>query len=531
MKEKSIVVKPDPKRVIEGLRDTGYKFESAIADIVDNSLGAEATVVKIKVDVELDGCISVFIADNGKGMNEDDLINAMRYGSQARSCALSLCKFGLGLKTASTAFCRKLSVVSKDKTSENYWKATWDLDHVSEVRDWEVLLPEVNVEEIDRLKQVAGEGSGTLIIWEKVDRLIKINGAQNGRQTQQAVFNIVKKIKEMLPMIYQRFLDPKYPNTPKIKIFVNDEELEAWDPFVPDESQIVGNEKIELQNPKDEKNTASIEVIAYVLPRREAFKSQDLAKKARIRNDYQGIYVYRENRLIYGPDWFNIYTKEPHSTLLRVSFSFNHELDDAFHIDIKKSQVIPAPDLMEWIEKFLQSPRRAAAQVYRQGMKRKITDLAKSIHSSSNQSIASKAADVVESTVLKIDEGKVEVTNREGISRIRLKVSDPATPDEIYVKPVDSIEDGLLWEPIVMNNKVAVAINTGHDYYSKVYIPNKNSDVIIQGLDSLLWALSEAEMETINEQNQKYFLEMRYHLSKILRILVRDLPDPPETEE
>jgi hypothetical protein len=77
-----------------------------------------------------------------------------------------------------------------------------------------------------------------------------------------------------------------------------------------------------------------------------------------------------------------------------------------------------------------------------------------------------------------------------------------------------------------MNNKLAVSINTSHEYYSKVYIPNKNSTVIVQGLDSLLWALAAAEMETVNEQNQRYFLEMRYQLSKILRILARELPEP-----
>lgn len=524
-------VLPDPKRVIEGLRDTGYEFAAAIADIVDNSLAAEATLVKVQADMEVDGCITVFIADNGNGMNQNDLINAMRYGSQTRACALSLGKFGLGLKTGSTAFCKKLSVVTRDSKSTEYRKATWDIDYVAKVGKWVLQLPTPTKEEITHLKNVAGTKSGTLVIWEEVDRLIKQYVEPGGHRAMSAFSNTVKSLKEILPMIYQRFLDPNYPGTPKVKMFVNEEKLEPWNPFVPEESQVVGKEKLEIERPEDGKTMGSIDVTAYVLPRREDFSSAELAKEARISNDYQGIYVYRENRLIYGPDWLYIYSKEPHFSLIRVDFSFGHELDEAFHIDIKKSQVIVNEALRDWLQNtFLPAPRRAAEQTYRKGLKKKINGKAKSIHTSSNKAIASKAGDVTESKVETVDKGQVQVTNRGGTSRLRLKISEPATPDEIYVKPVDSIEDGLLWEPVVMNNKVAVGINTGHEYYSKVYLPNKNSSVIIQGLDSLLWALSEAEMETINEQNQRYFIEMRYQLSKILRILVRDLPDP-EIEE
>ena len=103
---------PDPERVMEGLRDTGYNFNTAIADIIDNSIAAEATKIDISIDLSPVGDITVFIADNGTGMDEEGLQNAMRYGSRQREDPSSLGKFGLGLKTGSTAFCRCLSVVS-----------------------------------------------------------------------------------------------------------------------------------------------------------------------------------------------------------------------------------------------------------------------------------------------------------------------------------------------------------------------------------------------------------------------------------
>src|SRR6188508_2371761 len=106
-------VLPDPKRMIEGLRDTGYEFNTAIADLIDNSIAASATDVDVLIDMDMRGNIRLSIADNGIGMDRNALINAMKYGSIERPHPSSLGKFGLGLKTASTAFCRSLFVTSR----------------------------------------------------------------------------------------------------------------------------------------------------------------------------------------------------------------------------------------------------------------------------------------------------------------------------------------------------------------------------------------------------------------------------------
>jgi signal transduction histidine kinase len=108
-----IELPPDPERVIVGLRDTGYEFETAVADIVDNSIAANATHVDLWLGADHRGNIRLSFVDNGDGMDRDGLINAMQYGSKARPSAASLGKYGLGLKTASTAFCKRLSVVSR----------------------------------------------------------------------------------------------------------------------------------------------------------------------------------------------------------------------------------------------------------------------------------------------------------------------------------------------------------------------------------------------------------------------------------
>src|SRR6266567_8724263 len=128
---------PDPVRVAEGLRDTGYEFHTAIADIVDNSIAAGATQIDIHVAMDVKSNVIIAVTDNGCGMDRDGLINALRYGAAKRTDPSSLGKFGLGLKTASTAFCRRLSLVSRDNVDPTIRKAIWDLDLVPE-KGWHI---------------------------------------------------------------------------------------------------------------------------------------------------------------------------------------------------------------------------------------------------------------------------------------------------------------------------------------------------------------------------------------------------------
>src|SRR3954468_280535 len=103
---------PSAKRLIRSLRDMGYDFAQAVADVVDNSIEAGASLVAI--DVEFDGDDSfVRIADDGKGMTADELREAMRYGAEREYDEDDLGKFGLGLKTASMSQCQRLSVASR----------------------------------------------------------------------------------------------------------------------------------------------------------------------------------------------------------------------------------------------------------------------------------------------------------------------------------------------------------------------------------------------------------------------------------
>ncbi|HHL3493506.1 TPA: ATP-binding protein [Legionella pneumophila] len=520
---------PNPARLIEGLRDTGYNFNTALADIVDNSVDAGATKIDIRINMDPDGDIMVTVADNGCGMDELTLLDGMTYGAQGRVDPKRLGKFGMGLKTASTAFCRKLSVITRNSSDSELIKATWDLDHVGSVADWQLLLDSPTNYEEELLNEVSADSSGTLVIWEKVDRLMKNYSDSSGKPARKALEKVIANFKDHASMVYQRFLNEADTRAKNIKIILNGQIVPYWDPFCENENEteLVAEKNLEAELPDG--SPVEFCIRAFVLPRREHFSSPDEAKNARLTNNMQGIYIYRENRLIHPADWLGMFTKEPHLSLLRVEFSFNHESDEAFQVDIKKSRILLNEELYNWVlNEFLPAPRNAANERYRKGQRKKVSEEAKDAHNGSNRSISAKEQDLrtAEVTVVDPSSGAVDVKNKSGTVRLKLKVGEASAPGQVCIQPSESIDDGILWAPAIIEGHHAVRINTGHPYYHKVYVPNLSSDVTIQGMDSLLWALIEAELGTINEATKTHFEELRFEVSRLLRKLVEDLPEP-----
>lgn len=528
MNEK-IILTPDPARIMESLRDTGYDFNTAMADLVDNSIAAGATKIDVEINLSPNNEVTVYIADNGCGMNFDELKNAMTYGSAKRPDPSSLGKFGLGLKTASTAFCRRLSVLSKSSTSK-YNKVRWDLDYVVQVNEWELTNEPLNQEEIDLLELVTEGSSGTLVIWEKVDRLLKSYSSDGA--LKNAYKRIVANLTNHFSLVYQRFIDKEFSSKP-IEIVVNNVLIEPFDPFCRTEKnrKVLVSKTVPVEMPNGEKK--SFDISAILLPRVDEFSSSEAHSKARINNDNEGFYIYRENRLIHHGDWLGIFTNDPHYALLRIEFSFNHELDELFNIDIKKSRIALNEDIYDYLKnRFLPSPRQEANDLYRATQAKKSKDKNKDSHSKSNNTIAANASQMVNSKVDIIDKSNdvVKISNENGSFVGKLKIIDLEDKGNCRVYPEQKMGNPYLWEGSLINGEHAVSINTTHPFYPKVYAKIDNSDVIA-GIDYLLWALAEAELSTYSDEVKQQYEDMRYQVSKNLKKLVDTLPDPDLGEQ
>ncbi|WP_444659088.1 ATP-binding protein [Caproiciproducens sp. R2] len=531
IEKEDIILPPDPARVMEGLRDTGYDFNTAVADIIDNSISANASTIDILLQMDPAREITVYIADNGTGMDYAGLKNAMKYGSDKRNDPSSLGKFGLGLKTASTAFCKNLSVISRGSDMQ-YHKVQWDLDHIAETHDWKLRQPEILDDELNFLEKTTGNGTGTLVVWKKTDRLL------HDYKNTGAAKNAFKKVEESLTfhisLVYQRFLDNKDNRTKNVNIILNGAKIEPWDPFCLEEKNTVllVQEPLEIEMPNSSIPTLMIK--AYLIPRRDEFSTPQAGIQARVSNDMQGFYVYRENRLIHYGDWMGMFSKEPHGTLLRVDLSFDHSLDEAFHVDIKKSRILLNEEIFNYIkDSIMPAPRRAADERYRKGTKKAVEQAGANAHDASNRNIDEKAKGVEGAKVEVTNEttGEVQVTNQNGTFKHRITIHQSDKPGQYRVIPVKSLEDGLLWEPCITDGKHSVEINMGHAYYQKIYYPVLSENVLVTGMDALLWALAEAELSTFNEETKEQYEEMRIVVSRCLKKLVADLPDPDISDE
>ncbi|NDK57688.1 ATP-binding protein [Pontibacter sp. BT213] len=343
---------PEAGSMIETFRAIGYSLETAIADIIDNSISAGSK--NIWIDFEWKGSSSwIAIKDDGTGMNNAELINAMRPGSknpnEIRSIG-DLGRFGLGLKTASFSQCRKLSVISrKNESGAVFW--TWDLDFVNQTGKWDLVkyLPDPTFEQ-----QLYDQESGTIVIWNDIDRLVGgLN--QNDNSSLNKFLRRMEQVKYHLAMTFHRYIDSN-----KIKLWFQQRELIAWDPFLINES---ATQKL----PEEPVQGGRVRLRGFVLPHKSKLTEVKFreAEGPNGWNAHQGFYIYRNERLLLAGDWLGMFRKEEHYKLARIRVDLPNNLDEDWQIDIKKSVARPPLILREQLKAYASKVRAQAVDVYR----------------------------------------------------------------------------------------------------------------------------------------------------------------------
>jgi len=521
-----VIVPPNPGRLMDSMRDTGYHLTTAIADILDNSITAKADLIEVNIEQLFGNILRVSIIDNGYGMNKDELVSAMTYGSPKKTDPKSLGKFGLGLKTASSAFCKRYSAISRKLGSNETWSATWDLDTVEETNEWALELNRATDKQVELLNKVA-KTQGTLILWEKVDRILREEDRRDDKKRNKVLQKIEKDLNKHVARVFQRYLSNSQKNTSGVGIYINGVKVEPWDPFCVDETDthvaINQIQKVELEDG----TIAEFKIKGYVLPRTEQFSTPENAQRAEIKNDNQGIYIYRENRLIDGPHWMELVQKEPHYSLARLELSFSYDLDEAFNVDIKKSRISLNPAIVSLIEeKIIGQVRNLANQRYREGRKKQSGGII-NIHQSSNRVVGQYEGEISNNKIIGTDsiKGTATIENSHGTSLIKLLKPEESKPNYPYIVPMPNMGDGVFWEPIINDNKRAVGLNSSHEFYEKIYLPAKQTDIVIQSFDYLLWALSLGELDTVNDKVRDFYEDMRISVSRTLRRLSERLPE------
>lgn len=338
------------------MRAVGYSVPSAVADLVDNSITAGADKVDVRFATDDDEFL--LILDNGQGMDLDEAVEAMRLGSRSplrERDARDLGRFGLGLKTASLAQCRELTVVTKknDVTSA----LRWSLDHVLETGRWSLLrLSEADTSDLPGAADLRNQVSGTLVLWRDLDRLSAGTPSDRAREFDR----LMASARDHLALVFHRFLDPS--EGPGLRLTVNGIPVPVIDPFL-------ASHRATLLAPPERLSVAGtqITVQAFTLPFVNKLSAAD-RQKAQISGhlrDNQGFYIYRARRLVIWGTWFGIVPKDDLGKLARVRVDVPNSMDHLWALDIKKSAAEPPPEIRRALRRVAQEMVQPSRKAHR----------------------------------------------------------------------------------------------------------------------------------------------------------------------
>lgn len=373
---KASVLNPEPSVLIESLRDIGYSVDTAIADIVDNSISAGAEKIAITMLSDKAGRLFVEIRDDGQGLTKDRLFEAMRLGStnprRARSVG-DLGRFGLGLKTASFSQCRKLSVCSKGQGECSSF--VWDLDHVVETNQWEVLEGSTGL--------LDGIESGTVVRWDNIDRIYLSDKHPLGE--------VVDRVASHLSLVFHRFLSGA-TGIQRVMISMNGRDLEALDPFNSMHPRTIA---APVETMGD-----GVVIQSFTLPHKKDYEKEAEYDRYSLGSylKHQGVYLYRANRLIIYGSWFRVVPSTALTQLCRVRIDIDNNQDESWKIDVKKNHA----ELPPAVRSRLKELARQGGAV--QGSKRKMKRHAAAVISEQAMPLWKKLKDPdTHETVYRID--------------------------------------------------------------------------------------------------------------------------------
>lgn len=358
---------PDAGRLITALRQIGYSLEQALADLVDNSINADAENVLIRILHDGEDIRALVVADDGHGMTDAGLTDAMRFGSQESDDPRTLGKFGMGMKLASLSHAQKMSVFSR-ADSEAAGRQ-WTIDGISNGWWCERLQKGTAGEMLDKSWGALDlSTSGTLVIWENIDRL---PGHRSG--LRYTLSSIERRLKLHLGLCFHRFIE-----TGRLKLWLDQmvidrrgqglqSEIPALNPFGYEES---GHIDFPKTMTAELTGIGPLECEVHVWPAKSDASEYRLGRRASSR---QGLYFYRNDRLIQTGGWNGLVLDEtePHSSLARVSIDLPTQYDEWFGINVQKSTVQAPPVFAELFGAeaadgtTFEDYRKAAVEVYR----------------------------------------------------------------------------------------------------------------------------------------------------------------------
>jgi len=367
---------PNPEYLIKSIAEQGYSLETSLADLIDNSISADANAVEILLDMETEPFM-LYIADNGNGMSQKELAKNMKFPSNSPEIIRSqsdLGRFGLGLKTASFSQTRKLTVLSRKKGEKKYLGRTWDVDFLKE-NGWRIIVnndSEIN-NYLEKYKELSGCFSNslidfipnTIVIWTGLYKFENYLEIKNRKEALSKEINEVTS--DYLSLVFHRFLERPINN---IRIRLNNSIIKPFNPFPEGEKDF---RQIEPKQSKFRSDVIKIE--GFVLPARSIQESSNgnsvWTTRFRGLMDMEGIYIYRADRIILFGGWNGIIKKAPRLQLARLRVEVGNSVDHLLHLNVAKSQIVIPHELRTAFENYIDELKiEAEREFYNRGIRK-----------------------------------------------------------------------------------------------------------------------------------------------------------------
>jgi len=538
---------PAAARTFHALRDLGYDLNSAIADIIDNSISrGKAKNIHVYLSKNRNNRFSVKICDDGIGMRTDTLAEAMRLGGSNDDYVRGdLSKYGMGMKTASLSQASKLTVLSKMKGCQ---KAcfTWDMHHVNHTDRWEMLRQDKSeIEKLESalkadpdaftkssLKKLLSGKSWTIVIWEDLKEFqTNYDSYNSGVSADNFYYRELDRLELYLRMVFGRFISGEN-SARKINLYLRNKKLKAFDPFCRTEkhtTEIPLNNK--LSHFKIDPKLEPIQIRRYVLPtnpskpgefRFSSTAAWEEAKGTLSWNEAQGYYVYRNNRLINWGGWYRTKAIDEHDKLARASIDLLDEHDSLFKLDVKKTRIqfpeVLKNHLQDNVNKgFIGEAKKRYAGSEK---KKKIVSSLAGGKSDKVNSLASSLVSKDKISVVQKGSSELIINNKYG-----RKITQDMTfktleaGQKVISMPLGA--DNIFWKMIPSpDSKFQVLINEDHPFYQKIYRNAEKDPRILAVVDAFLFTMSFVELKCITKNNEFLFDQMREVASEVLKKIV-----------
>ena len=475
---------PNAAKLLSSLRHLDYSNVSAICDIVDNSIDAGAT--EIHVELYADGkrdIYSIEISDNGSGMNANELIEAMRLGSESykdHDHHGNLGRYGMGLITASHSIGKRLTVETyKDG---HIFQAIQDLDFIKEHNKFQVhtkvLSEEEKSEWINEFSEWSNESaSGTTVTIEKIDRW-----------GWTLLSTSEKNVSKTLGQVFRKFIEGG--GKAKRFIYVNGEMVEPIDPVLDLEPELLDEATFNIEG-------EDVNVRLYSLP--DNGKQINTSHSINMQN--QGFYLLRNNREIATGETLDLFKKHNDYNFFRAELFYPATLDEVFNTGFTKQRLGIA----------------------------------------NNQSVKDKIRDFVQ-TQLKFIKKRAEKTRKDRrekkedfsqvesfIKRKSNLLTMPAAEEDgegrthtVKFSTESNSEFAPLYNCEVKGKITTIVWNVDHPFYKDFIIPYESDKNVLHPICFLIFTLATQELSAEEGSEQLRVLEnLRVQSSQDLRVLMK----------